>query len=103
MPYREIFDKIDHDHDTYVVEQELMDWIKKVQTNYITQDTDRQWREHEPDDGGRLTFDSYKKRTYGHQNEGTLICPHLTRIFTLTSTLLLEITSWISCHIRTPE
>ena len=46
-----------------MTERELIDWIKHVQTRYIWSDTERQWKDFESKDG--LTWETYKKRTYG--------------------------------------
>ncbi|XP_052265935.1 calumenin-B-like isoform X1 [Dreissena polymorpha] len=61
-----IVDKIDKDHDLFVTEQELQQWIQYVQKKYVLEDTDRMWKDHELD-GGALSWDSYRKRTYGYE------------------------------------
>lgn len=61
-----IFDKIDKDNNKEVSEEELRNWIRYVQNKYINDDTTRQWAEHELNDAGHLTWDIYKKRTYGY-------------------------------------
>ncbi|XP_064599975.1 calumenin-like isoform X2 [Liolophura sinensis] len=63
-----IVDKIDKDRDGYVTEKELQDWIHYVQRRYIVTDTERMWADHETE-GDKLTWDSYKKRTYGFLDE----------------------------------
>ena len=63
---RKIFDKIDKDADGKVSEEELKNWIKYVQNKYIIEDTERQWKEHQLDDNGQLTWAKYKERTYGY-------------------------------------
>lgn len=62
--FRFIVDKIDKNKDGEVTEEELREWIQYVQKRYITTDTDRMWKDHEVEDG-TLTWESYKKRTYG--------------------------------------
>ena len=63
---RLIYEKIDKDKNGLVSEDELIDWIKTVQNKYITDDTDRQWKEFDGDDG--LKWEAYKKRTYGFED-----------------------------------
>lgn len=60
-------DKIDKDGDGFVTEEELINWIKYVQHKYITDDTDRMWEEHDSE-GDTLTWESYRKRTYGYEH-----------------------------------
>ena len=66
LRYRKIFDKIDKDKDGKVSEEELKNWIKYVQNKYIIDDTERQWKEHQLDENGQLTWAKYKERTYGY-------------------------------------
>ncbi|KAJ8298935.1 hypothetical protein KUTeg_022995 [Tegillarca granosa] len=60
-----IVDKIDKDHDGFVTEAELKDWVQYVQKRYVLSDTERMWKEHEIDDKDTLEWKSYKK----HQND----------------------------------
>lgn len=60
-----IFDKMDKNEDGQVSEEELREWIRHVQYRYIWSDTERQWKDHEPEDD-KLSWASYKKRTYGY-------------------------------------
>lgn len=65
-----IFDKIDKDGDGLIVEQELVDWIKHVQTRYVHDDTDRQWKDFDTSENDdKLSWDEYAQRTYGHIND----------------------------------
>lgn len=59
-------DKIDKDGNGFVTEEELKEWIQYVQKRYIITDTDRMWKDHEPDADDKLLWTSYKKRTYGY-------------------------------------
>ncbi|KAL4225381.1 hypothetical protein ACF0H5_016070 [Mactra antiquata] len=61
-----IVDKIDRDHDQFVTEDELQQWIQYVQKKYVIEDTDRMWKDHEHDDN-TLTWESYRKKTYGYE------------------------------------
>lgn len=65
---RIIVSKIDKDGDSLVTEQELKDWIRYVQTRYIVQDTDRMWKDHQPDEDNALSWKSYQKRTFGYDD-----------------------------------
>ncbi|XP_046364824.2 calumenin-B-like isoform X2 [Haliotis rufescens] len=64
-----IVDKIDKDGNGFVTEEELKEWIQYVQKRYIITDTDRMWKDHEPDADDKLLWTSYKKRTYGYPDE----------------------------------
>ena len=66
-----LIDKIDNDHDGMVTEEELKNWIKYVQKRYVIVDTDRTWKDHEPDEDGKLQWTSFKKRTYGYPDGET--------------------------------
>ena len=51
-----------------ISDKELTSWIQHVQMRYVFSDTDRQWREHIPEeeDSTLLTWDVYVEKTYGH-------------------------------------
>lgn len=59
-----IYDKIDKDSDGFVTEEELENWVKHVQSRYIINDTEKQWKEHDVE-GDTLTWTTYKTKTYG--------------------------------------
>jgi len=62
-----IYDKIDKDNDGLVTEDELKEWIRRVQNLYVEKDTDRQWKDY--GDIEELDWTDYKKRTYGFGQE----------------------------------
>jgi len=66
-----IVDKIDKDKDGFVTEQELKEWIQYVQRRYIVTDTERMWKDHEPDSDDTLTWSGYQKRTFGYDEAPT--------------------------------
>ena len=49
-----------------MTEEELIHWIQYVQKKYITDDTDRMWVEQDKEDD-RITWHSYRNRTYGYE------------------------------------
>jgi len=59
-----LFDRIDKDHNHTITKQELKDWIKSVQTRYITDDVERQWKQMNNDSNNEITWDEYDKTTY---------------------------------------
>ncbi|CAM4924567.1 unnamed protein product [Rotaria socialis] len=59
-----LFDRIDKDHNGTVTKQELKDWIKSVQTRYITDDVERQWKQMNNDSNNAISWDEYDKTTY---------------------------------------
>lgn len=64
-----IVDKIDKDKDGSVTLDELKDWIKYTQRKYIMDDVDRQWSSHNPDNKEKITWEEYKKTTYGFMDD----------------------------------
>ncbi len=59
-----LFDRIDKDHNGTITQQELKDWIKSVQTRYITEDVERQWLQMNNDSNNEISWDEYDKTTY---------------------------------------
>ncbi|RWS30199.1 calumenin-like protein [Leptotrombidium deliense] len=64
-----IVKKIDKDSDGFVTFDELRDWIHRSQRNYIFEDVDRQWKSHNPDNKSSISWDDYKKVTYGFMDD----------------------------------
>lgn len=62
---RLIVDKIDEDKDGFVSQEELKDWIRYTQRRYITDDVDRHWKTHNPEDKEKISWEEYKKMLYG--------------------------------------
>lgn len=58
-------DKIDADQDSFVTEAELKTWIKKAQKKYIYDNVDRQWKDFDMNNDGKISWDEYKNVTYG--------------------------------------
>lgn len=71
--FRIIVDKIDSNKDNTITEEELKKWIQYVQRRYITTDTERMWKDHEPESDGSLLWESYQKRTFGY-SDGKFYC-----------------------------
>lgn len=64
-----IVDKIDKDTDGFVTKEELKDWIKFTQQRYLRDDTERQWRNHNPSEKDKITWEEYRNVTYGFIDE----------------------------------
>ena len=64
---RIIVRKIDKNKDGFVTEQELKDWVDYTQNKYIWDDTDRQWKDHDKDTDGKMSWPEYMKTTYGFE------------------------------------
>eukprot|EP00061_Rhincodon_typus_P016707 g45062.t1 len=60
-----IVDKIDGDKDGFVTEEEIKKWIKLAQKRWIYEDVDRQWKGHDLDNDGLVSWEEYKNATYG--------------------------------------
>lgn len=65
----ELVDKIDVDGNGYVTYEELKNWIYKQQKSYIHDDVERQWKSHNPENKTLITWEDYKKATYGFMDD----------------------------------
>ncbi|CAF1621920.1 unnamed protein product [Adineta ricciae] len=59
-----LFDRIDKDHNGTITKQELKDWIKSVQTRYISDDVQKQWVQMNNDSNNEISWNEYDKTTY---------------------------------------
>lgn len=60
-----IVDKIDSNKDGFVSRDELKEWIRFTQKRYITEDINRQWAQHNPENHPKIHWDTYQKLVYG--------------------------------------
>jgi len=60
-----IVDKMDVDTDGFVTLEELKTWIQNTQKRYIIEDVEKQWKSHNPKEENKLTWDEYRKSSYG--------------------------------------
>ncbi|KYO31913.1 calumenin isoform D [Alligator mississippiensis] len=61
-----IVSKIDEDKDGFVTVEELKDWIKIAQKRWIYEDVERQWKGHDLNEDGLISWEEYKNATYGY-------------------------------------
>ena len=61
-----LVERIDDDKDGYVTVEEMKKWIKHAQKKWIYDDVDRQWTSHDLDEDGVVSWEEYKKATYGY-------------------------------------
>ncbi|XP_009324789.1 PREDICTED: calumenin-like, partial [Pygoscelis adeliae] len=66
ISYRKIVSKIDEDKDGFVTVEELKDWIKFAQKRWIYEDVERQWKGHDLNEDGLISWEEYKNATYGY-------------------------------------
>lgn len=66
IPHRKIVSKIDEDKDGFVTVEELKDWIKFAQKRWIYEDVERQWKGHDLNEDGLISWEEYKNATYGY-------------------------------------
>jgi len=64
-----IVDKIDTDKNSQVSEEEIKIWVKGVQEKEAIRDSEEQWREKVRSGASHLTWDEYRKVTYGFFEE----------------------------------
>jgi len=60
-----IIDKIDNNNDGLISREELKDWIRYTQKRYISEDVDRQWKQHNPDSLDSIPWTVYETNVYG--------------------------------------
>merc|ERR1711881_218274 len=62
-----LFHKVDEQvlADGFVTEEELKKWIQYTQNRYIREDSEKQMKENDQDKDGSVTWEEYKKTTYG--------------------------------------
>lgn len=82
-----LVERIDEDKDGYVTVEEMKKWIKHAQKKWIYDDVDRQWKSHDLDEDGVVSWDEYKKATYGYIM-GMSVCTAWRRWGTLFILLL---------------
>ncbi|XP_034032506.1 calumenin-B [Thalassophryne amazonica] len=61
-----LVDHIDEDKDGFVTVEEMKKWIKHAQKRWIYDDVDRQWKSHDLNGDGVVTWEEYKNVTYGY-------------------------------------
>ncbi|ERE89498.1 calumenin [Cricetulus griseus] len=61
-----IVSKIDGDKDGFVTVDELKGWIKFAQKRWIHEDVERQWKGHDLNEDGLVSWEEYKNATYGY-------------------------------------
>lgn len=65
-PHSKIVEKIDEDKDGFVTTEEMKRWIKFAQKRWIYDDVDRQWKGHDLNEDGVISWEEYKNVTYGY-------------------------------------
>lgn len=58
-------DKIDYNNNGFISREELKDWIRFTQKRYITDDVERQWRQHNSQNEDTISWERYQKLVYG--------------------------------------
>ncbi|NXG10455.1 CALU protein, partial [Sakesphorus luctuosus] len=61
-----IVGKIDENGDGFVTVEELKAWIKFAQKRWIYEDVERQWKGHDLNEDGLVSWEEYKNATYGY-------------------------------------
>ena len=61
-----LVDRIDEDRDGYVSTEEMKKWIKHAQKRWIYDDVDRQWKGHDLNGDGQVSWEEYRNATYGY-------------------------------------
>lgn len=64
--YSMLVERIDDDKDGYVTVEEMKKWIKHAQKRWIYDDVDRQWKSHDLNGDGTVSWEEYKNATYGY-------------------------------------
>lgn len=66
-----IVDKIDKDNDGKVTHEELKNWISYISKRYLSQDADRQWKEHDTAKDNKLSWEAYKTKAFGDEKDSS--------------------------------
>lgn len=61
-----LVERIDEDKDGFVTVEEMKRWIKHAQKRWIYDDVDRQWKSHDLNGDGVVSWEEYKNATYGY-------------------------------------
>uniref|UniRef100_A0A8C6SSC2 Calumenin b n=1 Tax=Neogobius melanostomus TaxID=47308 RepID=A0A8C6SSC2_9GOBI len=61
-----LVEKIDEDQDGFVTVEEMKRWIKHAQKRWIYDDVDRQWKSHDLNGDGVVSWEEYRNATYGY-------------------------------------
>lgn len=61
-----LVDRIDEDQDGFVTVEEMKRWIKHAQKRWIYDDVDRQWKSHDLNGDGVVSWEEYRNATYGY-------------------------------------
>ncbi|KAM6301742.1 calumenin-like [Podargus strigoides] len=64
--HSKIVTKIDDNKDGFVTVEELKNWIKFAQKRWIYEDIERQWKGHDLNEDGLISWEEYKNATYGY-------------------------------------
>jgi len=77
-----LFYKVDAQEkaDGFVTEEELKKWIQYTQNRYIREDSDKQMKQNDADKDGFVTWDEYKKATYGFLDDNESEKEHYTEM-----------------------
>ena len=60
---------MDADADGNIELHELKEWIQYTQKKYITDDIDRQWKTHNPEEKDQIAWEDYRKIVYGFMDD----------------------------------
>lgn len=66
LQYSMLVERIDEDKDGFVTVEEMKRWIKHAQKRWIYDDVDRQWKSHDLNGDGVVSWEEYKNATYGY-------------------------------------
>lgn len=61
-----LVERIDDDKDGFVTEEEMKAWIKYAQKRWVYEEVDRQFKSHDLDEDGLVSWEEYKNATYGY-------------------------------------
>lgn len=59
-------ERIDSDQNGYITMEELKAWIKRVQKRYVYENVAKVWADYDLNKDDKISWDEYKKATYGY-------------------------------------
>lgn len=81
---------MDKNGDGAVTEEELKEWIQFTQNKYIWEDAEKQMKQNDLDKDGQITWDEYKKSTYGFMDDSGIFLTILLLLYNMLGNYMIS-------------